>query len=152
MKYSLILLTMLVSFSITANAGTNKNYVHANKVSHTSRHVSKKHIKMRTLKPTSASNPFVGIGSWYGYESVKKRKPRTASGEIFNPKNMTAAHRHLPFGTKVEVTNLANNQSVIVVINDRGPFVRGRIIDLSKSAARSIGMYGTQRVSLNIKS
>ena len=127
----------------THNHSTNaKRYIHALSTPVTHR---VKNVKV-------AQNPVVGIGSWYGYESVKKRKPRTANGEIFDPKKMTAAHKHLPFGTKVEVTNLANNKSVVVVINDRGPFVRGRIIDLSKSAARIIGMYGTQRVSLAIKS
>ena len=63
---------------------------------------------------------------------------------------MTAAHRSLPYGTKVKVTNLDNNQSVIVLINDRGPFVRGRIIDLSKSAAKAIGISGIEKVSLAV--
>ncbi len=63
----------------------------------------------------------------------------TANGERFNPKKFTAAHRHLPFDTKVLVTNLANNKSVVVRINDRGPYVSGRIIDLSHAAAKKLG-------------
>jgi rare lipoprotein A len=75
-----------------------------------------------------------GKASWYALHS------RTASGERMNPSAMTAAHRSLPFGTKVRVTNNRNGKSVIVRINDRGPFIRGRIIDLSKAAAQRIGM------------
>jgi len=94
-----------------------------------------------------------GIASWYGYESVpgnKHHRPKTASGQLFNPNQLTAAHKKLPFGTKVKVTNLKNNRSVVVVINDRGPYIRNRIIDLSKFAAKSIGIEGIQKVSLTI--
>ena len=65
---------------------------------------------------------------------------RVASGGRFNPNGLTAAHKTLPFGTKVRVTNRNNGKSVIVTINDRGPYVRGRIIDLSKAAAEQISM------------
>ena len=65
---------------------------------------------------------------------------KTASGETFDPGALTMAHRSLPFGTLVRVTNLENRRSVEVVVNDRGPFVRGRIADLSEAAARRIGM------------
>lgn len=67
---------------------------------------------------------------------------QTASGEIYSHHKMTAAHRKLPFGTKVKVTNLTNNKSVIVEVNDRGPFIRGRIIDLSRSAAKKLDFIG----------
>ncbi len=77
-----------------------------------------------------------GKASFYA-DSFKGHK--TASGERFNPKKFTAAHRQLPFGTKVRVTNLANNKSVVVRINDRGPFVSNRIIDLSPAAAKTLG-------------
>jgi rare lipoprotein A len=77
-----------------------------------------------------------GMASYYGSESGS----RTASGARFNPGAMTAAHRTLPFGTKVRVTNKRNGRSVVVTINDRGPFIRGRIIDLSSGAAGVIGM------------
>jgi rare lipoprotein A len=75
---------------------------------------------------------------------------RTSSGEVFKQDKLTAAHRTLPFGTKVKVTNQANGRSVKVVINDRGPFVAGRIIDLSKKAARKIGMVGAGVASVEI--
>jgi rare lipoprotein A len=76
-----------------------------------------------------------GHASWYSLPANK-----TASGERMNPNDLTAAHRWLPFGTRVLVENLSNGQSVVVRINDRGPFTGGRIIDLSKAAAASIGM------------
>lgn len=79
----------------------------------------------------------VGIASWYGEEHAGKP---TASGEIFDPDKLTAAHRTLPFQTQVRVQNLKNHKEVKVKINDRGPFVSGRIIDLSQEAARQIGM------------
>ncbi len=84
----------------------------------------------------------VGHASWYALTS------KTASGERMNPSALTAAHRSLPFGSKVLVENLSNGRSVVVRINDRGPFVGGRIIDLSKAAAAQIGMIhsGTARV------
>ena len=78
----------------------------------------------------------VGRASWYG-EPYHGR--RTASGQIFDMYAFTAAHPTLPFGTRVRVTNLENGRSVVLVINDRGPFVRGRIIDVSRRAARSLG-------------
>lgn len=77
----------------------------------------------------------VGKASWYG---KKHHGKQTASGEPFNMYALTAAHPSLPFRTKVKVTNLKNNRSVIVRINDRGPFVRGRIIDLSYAAAKKL--------------
>jgi len=73
----------------------------------------------------------------YGNDLAGKK---TASGEPFDPKALTMAHRTLPFGTHVRVTNLENQRSVEVVVNDRGPFVPGRIADLSEAAARRIGM------------
>jgi peptidoglycan lytic transglycosylase len=85
----------------------------------------------------------VGDASWYSLpENI------TANGEQMDPKELTAAHRSLPFGTRVLVENLSNGQSVVVRINDRGPFIGGRIIDLSKAAAASIGMInaGTAKV------
>ena len=80
---------------------------------------------------------YYGQASWYGPGFSGNR---TASGSIFRPNAMTAAHRSLPFGTRVRVTNLNNGRSQIVTIDDRGPFVGGRIIDLSEGAARVLGM------------
>lgn len=76
-----------------------------------------------------------GVASYY-HNKFNGRK--TASGERFSNNKLTAAHRELPFGTKVRVTNLANNKSVVVIINDRGPFTKGREIDLSKKAFMKI--------------
>lgn len=78
----------------------------------------------------------VGLASWYGRRYHGRR---TASGEVFDMNAPTAAHPTLPFGTRVHVTNLANGRAVILRINDRGPFVRRRIIDVSRSAARALG-------------
>ncbi len=75
---------------------------------------------------------------------------RTANGERANPRNLTAAHRSLPFGTLVRVTNNHTGRSVVVRINDRGPFIRGRVIDLMPAAARAIGCDGLARVTLTI--
>ena len=78
-----------------------------------------------------------GIASWYGPGFHGRQ---TASGEIFDQSAMTAAHKQLPFGTRVRVKNLRNGRSIVVRINDRGPFIRGRIIDLSKEGARRLDM------------
>src|SRR5262245_33268003 len=86
-----------------------------------------------------------GIASVYGYEGQ-----RTANGERAQPNGLTAAHRTLPFGTRVRVTNKSNGRSVVVRINDRGPFVRGRIIDLTPAAARALGFSGLAHVTLNV--
>lgn len=89
-----------------------------------------------------------GLASWYG--PGYRGKP-TATGEKFNPKDFTAAHRTWPFGTVVEVKNLKNGRTVLVQINDRGPFVGGRIIDLSEQAAKSIGMVATGVTPVEIR-
>jgi rare lipoprotein A len=99
--------------------------------------------------PKPAISSVQGWASWYG---GKFHGRRTASGERYNQHGFTAAHRRLAFGTRVRVTNLRNGRSVIVRINDRGPYTRGRIIDLSSAAARQIGMKGrgTAKVRLEV--
>lgn len=94
------------------------------------------------------------IASWYDCAQPGEcsRHKVTASGERFNPNAMTAAHRTLPFGTMVRVTDQRTGRSVVVRINDRGPFVRGRVIDLSRAAARRIGMGGLARVRVEVVS
>ena len=77
-----------------------------------------------------------GLASFYGHQS------RTASGEKFNPHELTAAHRTLPFGTRVRVTDVSTGRSVTVRVNDRGPFVPGRVVDISSSAAETLGISG----------
>lgn len=90
-----------------------------------------------------------GMASYYGNEFAGSR---TASGERFDPSAMTAAHRSLAFHSRVAVTNLSNGQEVIVRINDRGPWGKGRVIDISHAAAKAIGMHrsGTARVRLEL--
>lgn len=89
-----------------------------------------------------------GVASWYGPGFAGRL---TANGEIFDPGEMTAAHRTLPFDTHLRVTNLSNGRSVIVRINDRGPFTGGRIIDLSQAAAASIGMIGSGTAKVRLE-
>jgi rare lipoprotein A len=97
----------------------------------------------------SAQSSFEGSASWYGGEFHGKR---TSSGEIYDKEAFTAAHRNLPFGTMLLVTNLDNGASVVVRVTDRGPFVKGRIIDVSEGAARILGMLptGTARVRCRV--
>ena len=83
-----------------------------------------------------------GIASFYGYETLNRKGGRmTANGEVFDPTQLTAAHRLLPLPSYVKVTNLSNGRSIIVRVNDRGPFVKGRIIDLTVAAAKRLGFY-----------
>jgi rare lipoprotein A len=86
------------------------------------------------------------------YYAAKYAGRKTASGERYDPRRRTAAHRTLPFETRVKVTNPANGRSVVVRINDRGPFVKGRVIDLSRRAAEEIGIIdaGTARVRVEV--
>ena len=96
------------------------------------------------MAPANASE--TGQASWY------KMGFKTASGERFKPNGLTAAHRTLPFGTRVRVKNLRNGKSVVVRINDRGPFIKSRIIDVSKGAAQRIGLIssGVTKVSVQV--
>lgn len=95
------------------------------------------------------SSPVHAAVGWASYYSCCKL---TANGERFNKNGLTAAHRTLPFGTKVKVTNLRTGQSVIVRINDRGPFIKGRLIDLSLGAAKVIGLTrsGVAKVKITV--
>ncbi len=83
-----------------------------------------------------------GRASWYALHS------RTASGERMNPSALTAAHRSLPFGTRLKVTNQHNGKSVIVRVNDRGPFIRGRMLDLSRGAASRLGFVSSGQAAV----
>ncbi len=88
-----------------------------------------------------------GLASYYGGKFIGRQ---TANGEIFTANKFTAAHRTLPFGTMVKVTNMTNNKFAIVRINDRGPFIKGRIIDLSEAAAKKIDMLQAGVVKVTI--
>lgn len=90
-----------------------------------------------------------GVASWYGYETYRQKGGHmTANGEAFDPNGFNAAHKYLPLPTFVRITNLENRRRIIVRVNDRGPFVDGRIIDLSAGAAKKLGFFkkGTARV------
>jgi rare lipoprotein A len=134
--------TLLVGGSVTEASAKSHRYHH-----HSHRHFHHASNSPRfsgpwrdanaTFPPSSgAGRSFSGIASFYGNESGSK----TASGQRFNQNALTAAHRTLPFGTRLRVTR--GDRSVVVTINDRGPFVRGRVLDLSTAAAREVGLTG----------
>ena len=104
-----------------------------------------KKVKTAKLSHGGSKKVYTSSGSAYqsGIASYYWQPQRVASGGWFNPNAMTAAHKTLPFGTRVRVTHLGNGRSVVVRINDRGPYIKGRIIDLSKAAAGKIGMRGS---------
>lgn len=112
-------------------------------------------VKGKRYVPMSLDEAYryseVGVASWYGKETRRQRGGRmTANGEAFDPGKPTAAHKYLPLPTHVRVKNLENGRSMIVRVNDRGPFVQGRIIDLSAGAAKQLGFYrkGLARVKI----
>jgi rare lipoprotein A len=99
-----------------------------------------------STKPTRATGAapapgtrIVGVASWYGQ---RHQGHATASGEIFDMNKLTAAHRTMPFGTRLRVTNVDNGRSVVVRVNDRGPWVNDRVLDVSLAAAKTLGMTG----------
>lgn len=107
----------------------------------------KRYVPMKVEKAKTYRQK--GIASWYGYETYRQKGGHmTANGEAFDPNGLNAAHKYLPLPTFVRVMNLENNRRIIVRVNDRGPFVKGRIIDLSAGAAKKLGFYkkGTARV------
>jgi len=90
----------------------------------------------------------IGVASYYGRKYQGKK---TASGELYDMNKMTAAHRTLPFGVNVRVTDLSSDRSVVVRVNDRGPFARGRIIDLSLAAARKLGIVRAGKATVKLE-
>jgi rare lipoprotein A len=106
-------------------------------------------VKTTHVRTNQVKTPQVGWASWYGTHHQGRK---TASGERFSRQKLTAAHRSLPLGTKVKVTNLRTKQQVVVTINDRGPYGGGkrRIIDLSEAAAKRVGLleHGAERVEV----
>ncbi|MFV0298006.1 MAG: septal ring lytic transglycosylase RlpA family protein [Hyphomicrobiaceae bacterium] len=110
--------------------------------------------RARTARAKSRSNSESGSsgGGSTGLASYYWQPQRVASGGWFNPNAMTAAHKTLPFGTRVRVTNISNGRSTVVTINDRGPYIAGRVIDLSRAAAQAINMtsQGVARVRMQI--
>ncbi|MDQ1265254.1 MAG: rare lipoprotein [Bacteroidota bacterium] len=134
-SYILILSALLLAscssaVRFTSESGANKTY-----------------SKKTGEKPASGTK----IRGYASYYSEEFNGRLTASGEVFDMNAMTAAHKTFAFGTKLKVTNLKNNRSVIVYINDRGPFVEGRIIDLSLGAAKKLGMIADGVVEVEIE-
>lgn len=127
-----------------------KKSAHYKKAHH--KHYSKKAAYKASSKKRAIKTSGNYGGGSQGMASYYWQGQKTASGARFNPSAMTAAHRSLPFGTRVLVTNRNNGRSVTVTINDRGPFIKGRIIDLSKGAAGIIGMHqsGVAPVSIQV--
>ena len=125
---SLLAATLLLGGAITEASAKSQRHPQRNHAGHSS---------WRDANASGGSGrSFSGVASFYGNESGSK----TASGQRFNQNAMTAAHRSLPFGTKLRVTH--GGRSVVVTINDRGPFIRGRVLDLSTGAARAVGLTG----------
>ena len=128
---SAVALSLLLSFPASAKVHHHKHHKHHKHVHHS---YSKKDYN-------------TGMASWYGPGFHGRR---TASGERFNQYAMTAAHKTLPLGSIVKVTNVETNRSIVVRINDRGPYRRGFIIDLSKGAAKALHMAGSDKVVITI--
>ena len=122
---ALIAATFLAGGLTEASAKSRKHHHHA---------ASSSWKDANAAMPSGGGHSFSGVASFYGNESGSK----TASGQRFDQSAMTAAHRSLPFGTKLRVTYKGN--SVVVTINDRGPFIKGRVLDLSTGAARAVGL------------
>jgi rare lipoprotein A len=144
MKSLLFPTALLIVLQAAATAPATANVHARDGLSHFSRQHHFGHNPHRTSVSTGAAR--TGVASYYW------EPQHLASGGWFNPNAMTAAHKTLPFGTRVRVTHLGNGRSVDVRINDRGPYVAGRVIDLSKAAAGAIGMseQGTARIKLTV--
>ena len=131
--------TLLVGGSVTEASAKSHRHHHGHRHSHQASNSSGGSWRNANaaIGPSSGSErSFSGMASYYGNEAGS----RTASGQRFNQNAMTCAHRSLPFGTKLKVTH--GGRSVVVTVNDRGPFVRGRVLDLSTGAARAVGLTG----------
>jgi rare lipoprotein A len=154
MKLKLHLLLAATAGVLLSPAGVASSYArphHQHQYKHRkhhSDHVARihHHQSQAGRSKTAAHDGQTGIASVYSTDSGN----RTADGGRLNPGALTAAHRSLPFGTKVRVTNKSNGRSVVVTINDRGPFVRGRVIDLTPASAHALGFNGLAPVSLSV--
>jgi rare lipoprotein A len=139
--------TLLVGGSVTEASAKSRHH-HRHHHSHHASNSSWRDANAAVTPSSGSGHSFSGMASFYGNESGSK----TASGQRFNQNALTAAHRSLPFGTKLRVTH--GGRSVVVTINDRGPFIRGRVLDLSTGAARAIGLTsaGVGRVTAEVVS
>lgn len=150
--FGLVLAALTLAAPAEARAGhagfqARGHHVHSSRHAHFSRRIRPAHSGRFANRVRHVRHASGGNASWYG---PGFQGHRTASGERFNSGGLTAAHRSLPFGTRVRVTNNVTGRSVVVRINDRGPFVGGRQIDLAAGAARAIGMSGTSYVSMAV--
>ncbi|MBR1154108.1 septal ring lytic transglycosylase RlpA family protein [Bradyrhizobium sp. JYMT SZCCT0428] len=147
--FALIAATLLAGGSITEASAKFRHHRHHHHHSHHAQKAQSNWQDANASIGSSSGRSFSGMASFYGNESGSK----TASGQRFNQNAMTAAHRSLPFGTKLRVTH--GGRSVIVTINDRGPFIKGRVLDLSTGAASAVGLTrakGVGRVTAEVVS
>jgi rare lipoprotein A len=146
--FAMIAATLLIGGSVTEASAKSRHHRHHHHSHHAAKAAAKTWQDANASIGSSSGRGFSGMASFYGNESGSK----TASGQRFNQNAMTAAHKSLPFGTKLRVTH--GGQSVVVTINDRGPFIKGRVLDLSTGAARAIGLTsrGVGRVSAEVVS
>ena len=145
-KHAIIVIAMLTPLDGIANAHSHSNthtqlkHKHDKKVAKTKRNkvnIDKRNIKSKKRYAKNIKTVETGKASWYGKQFLGRK---TASGERFVKNKLTAAHKTLPLGTVVKVTNTTTNEEVTVRINDRGPYIHGRILDLSPMAAQRIGI------------
>jgi rare lipoprotein A len=138
---ALLAATVLIAGSTTGASAHryhhHHHYFHRHHHHHASNGGSWRNANAMIVPSSGSGRSFSGMASFYGNESGS----RTASGQRFNQNAMTCAHRSLPFGTRLRVTH--GGRSVVVTVNDRGPFVRGRVLDLSTAAARAVGIAGS---------
>ena len=135
--FALIAATLLVGGSLSEASAKSRHHRHHHHHSQQAAKAAGSDWRDASASMGSTSgHSFSGMASFYGNESGS----RTASGQRFNQSAMTCAHRSLPFGTKLRVTH--RGQSVVVTVNDRGPFIKGRVLDLSTGAARAVGLTG----------
>ncbi len=145
---SVLRIIALVAVGLSVSACAESTLVQKSAVTQTST-VARTDEAPRSLvrvKPASTGRIAIGVASYYSYPG------RTANGERYDPKQLTAAHRTLPFGTKLQVTNLSSGRSVVVRVNDRGPFIHGRVVDVSYAAARELNLLhsGTAKVKVEV--
>jgi rare lipoprotein A len=129
----------------TGEAAPRKRSTRATKGVRRGNRTASRSSARRSRATASSGRTLSGLASYYW------QPQRVASGGWFNPNALTAAHKSLPFGTRVRVTNLRNGRSVVVRINDRGPYIRGRIIDLSRRAATIVGMRNAGVVPVRVQ-
>ena len=145
--FAMIAATLRIGGSVTEASAKSRHHRHHH-FHHAAKSTGGDWRNANASMGSSGGSSFSGMASFYGNESGSK----TASGQRFNQNAMTCAHRSLPFGTKLRVTH--GGSSVVVTVNDRGPFVRGRVLDLSTAAARAIGLTsaGVGRVTAEVVS